>query len=405
MKLPGTLSLDNKLKAVLQLGLLLSCCVLGLWLLLGSESWAQADQQRQREQDMTRQRLQRIRAEIQQLQDERDSGDDERNALNREQRRVEVEIGEIRKEVRQLDQGLRLLREELNDLTSQQEQAEQQLSQRQRQLAEQLTLAYRLGQQSRLKLLFNLEDPALSSRLLAYHGYFTRAQAERIQAVTEQLDVLRQLALEVSEREQTLSQYRQQRASHLGQLELAYGDRKEVLLGLDRKLATLSARIGELRANQRDLEQLLQRLQNALTDIPDTLGDQPFRELLGHLRKPVSGGLSLHFGQPQQDGRPGTGVVFNAKPGTDVRSVGYGRVAFADWLRGYGLLMIIDHGDGYMSLYGRNESLLHEAGDWVEADQVVAVVGQGNLDAPAGLYFELRKDGQAVDPERWFRRR
>lgn len=363
-------------------------------------NWLQAD-----EESEARQRLNVIRAEIQQLQQERDSGDSERNAIVTEQRRVEVDIGRLRKELRGLDEDLETIRDELGKLQEQSAAGEAQLTQRQDQLGDQLALAYRLGRQSRLKLLFNLEDPALSSRLLAYHGYFSRAQSARINAVLEQLQQLRLLAQQVASREQELSRLRDEYGERLAQLEGAYQERNQVLKNLDGHLATLSARIGELRANQRDLESLLQRLQNALTDIPDNLGSQPFRELLGKLSPPVSGKMALRFGQPQQDGRPGTGVVFNARAGAEVKSVGYGRVAFADWLRGYGLLMIIDHGDGYMSLYGRNESLLQDAGDWVEAGQVVAVVGQGNLDAPAGLYFELRKDGQAVDPENWFRRR
>jgi septal ring factor EnvC (AmiA/AmiB activator) len=358
----------------------------------------------QEDESEVRARLQQIRLEIVDLQVERDSNDVERRDLVSQQRRLEVEIGDIRKEVREIDNSLELLRDELNRLGEQSIEAGVQLEDSQDRLGDQLSLAYRLGRQSRLKLLFNLEDPALSSRLLAYHGYFSRAQSERIHAVTEQLEVIDDLTIAVAQREQSLIELRTQRSAHLLALEQAYGERQEVVLALDRKLASLSDRIDELRANQRDLERLLQRLQNALTDIPDSFG-QPFRELRGTLETPVPGRISTRFGARQQDGRPGTGVVFSAETGSDVRNVAYGRVAFADWLRGYGLLMIIDHGDGYMSLYGRNESLLHEAGDWVEAGQVVALVGQDSLDRKAGLYFELRKDGQAVNPTRWFRRR
>lgn len=358
----------------------------------------------QEDESEVRARLQQIRLEIVDLQVERDSNDVERRDLVSQQRRLEVEIGGIRKEVREIDTSLELLRDELNRLGEQSAEAEVQLDDHQDRLGDQLSLAYRLGRQSRLKLLFNLEDPALSSRLLAYHGYFSRAQSERIHAVTEQLEVIDDLTVAVAEREQTLIELRAQRSEHLKSLEQAYAQRQEVVLALDRKLASLSDRIDELRANQRDLERLLQRLQNALTDIPDSFG-QPFRELRGTLETPVPGRISTRFGARQQDGRPGTGVVFSAETGSDVKNVAYGRVAFADWLRGYGLLMIIDHGDGYMSLYGRNESLLHEAGDWVEAGQVIALVGQDSLDRKAGLYFELRKDGQAVNPTRWFRRR
>ncbi|GAB4189778.1 MAG: peptidoglycan DD-metalloendopeptidase family protein [Wenzhouxiangellaceae bacterium] len=349
-------------------------------------------------------RLESVRQQIRQLQDERDSGDSQRTGLVTELRRLETDIGDLRREVRTLDAELEQINQQLAELAQRQQQGEQRLSEDRQHLGEQLALAYRLGRQSRLKLLFNLEDPTQTSRLLAYHGFFSRAQSARIRAVLDQLQELRDLATATTERQTALTQVREQRGARLQELQQAYDQRGGVLQSLDQRLATLSARIGELRANQRDLEQLLERLQDALVDIPDTLGDQPFRELLGQLQRPVNGRLTVAFGQPQEDNRPGTGVVFNANAGSEVASVGYGRVAFADWLRGFGLLMIIDHGDGYMSLYGRNEALLHEAGDWVTAGQVIAIVGQGNLDAPPGLYFELRKDGRAIDPQRWFKR-
>lgn len=356
-------------------------------------------------QEQARRRLEQVRQAIQQLQDERESGDHERARMIRDLRLLETEIGELGKEVRSLNQQVGVSENELAELAEQREQSQQRLDDAREQLGAQLALAYRLGRQSRLKLLFNLEDPALSSRLLSYHGFFSRAQSRRIQAVVDQLEQLRLLAVETKERQATLAKLRDERTGVLKGRQSAYDQRQDVLHKLDSKLASLSERIGELRANQRDLENLLRRLQDALTDIPETLGDQPFRERLGKLLLPVNGKISVHYGRPEQDGRPGTGIVLGADAGSEVSSVGYGRVAFADWLRGFGLLMIIDHGDGYMSLYGRNESLLRDAGDWVRSGEIIAIVGQGNLDEPPGLYFELRKDGDAIDPERWFGRR
>ena len=141
-----------------------------------------------------------------------------------------------------------------------------------------------------------------------------------------------------------------------------------------------------------------------MSDIPADLGKRlDPAELRGSLPLPVTGRVRHAFGHARTEGLHWQGWLINAPRGSEVRSVAYGRVAFSDWLRGYGLLLIIDHGHGFMSLYGHNESLLHDVGDWVEANTPISTVGSspGSGD---GLYFEFRKDGKAVDPASWLQR-
>ena len=139
-----------------------------------------------------------------------------------------------------------------------------------------------------------------------------------------------------------------------------------------------------------------------LADIPKVLaGSEPFAERKGRLTWPLVGTLAAPYGSALSDGRKSQGLLIKASTGTEVRVVGHGRVAYADWLRGYGQIAIVDHGDGYLSLYAHCEALLREVGDWVETGEPIATAGSAGVDHGAGLYFELRKNGQALDPGPW----
>jgi len=147
---------------------------------------------------------------------------------------------------------------------------------------------------------------------------------------------------------------------------------------------------------------LLAKLRDIFADIPKHLaGAEPFADLRGRLGWPLHGKLAVRFGSPADGERASQGVLIEAKNGSEVHAVSHGRVVYADWLRGYGLLLIVDHGDGYLSLYGYNETLLKDVGDWVDANEAVATSGDSGGRKAAGLYFELRHDGKPVDPGAW----
>ena len=187
-------------------------------------------------------------------------------------------------------------------------------------------------------------------------------------------------------------------------LEAQRGQRRAMVAQLDEQIGTESARLAELERDRRDLETLLERLADVLADIPPDLGDhQGVAEQKGRLPMPVSGPVHRAFGQSRAGEVRWQGWLIGATAGTEVAAIAHGRVAFADWLRGYGLLIIIDHGQGFMSLYGHNESLLRDAGAWVGPGEVIGIVGS-NPGNGQGLYFELRKDGKAVDPAAWLAR-
>jgi septal ring factor EnvC (AmiA/AmiB activator) len=191
----------------------------------------------------------------------------------------------------------------------------------------------------------------------------------------------------------------------LGEMQKQRATRQEVLAGLSGRIESDAARLEELTANRADLEALIKRLAEALADIPSDLGSyQHPSTRRGALPMPLQGRVLHSFGQSRTGGLRWQGWLIGAASGAEVNAIAYGRVAYADWLRGYGLLMIIDHGDGFMSLYGNNESLLYEVGDWVQPGTVISTVGE-NPGAGQGLYFELRDSGKAIDPATWISRR
>src|SRR5690606_7818057 len=194
------------------------------------------------------------------------------------------------------------------------------------------------------------------------------------------------------------------RYEELETLAAAQERREKLLASLKAKLAEEGAEVERLAAQERDLERLIAELTSILSDYPIT-SEVPFKELQGRLTWPVAGTLVHDFGEPRANGAvKWHGVVLAAPRGREVRAVYHGRVAFADWLDGLGLLVIVDHGGGYLTLYGYNETTLKSAGDWVAPGDVIATVGSSGGQPQPALYFEIRRDAKPVNPHEWFTR-
>ena len=348
--------------------------------------------------------LKQLRTRIDALKNKLGSLRGQQSALQQELEQTEKAIGSSAATLRQLDQGIDQSQVQLQALATQRQEQREKLRGMRGDLARDLRQAYFMGNQEQVKLLLNQEDPATVGRMLAYHGYFTRARAGRMQAihaVLEELTVIEQAAIEQKLRLEKL-RLRQHGASI--QLETRQSQRKAVLAKLQAELKEKSASLTTLERDEQQLQALVQSLQEALRDIMPAAGTfKSLRTLKGKLSWPVAGRISMTYGTRQVAGKPKSrGVLVSAPGGTDVRAIFKGRVVFADWLRGFGLMLIIEHGDGYMSLYGRNRSLFREVGDWVEAGDVVATVGNSGGQQSAGLYLELRKDGRPFNPAPWF---
>jgi murein hydrolase activator len=267
-----------------------------------------------------------------------------------------------------------------------------------------LRVAYMTGKQEQIKLLLNQEEPAALGRLMVYHEYFMRARTQAMQSIRVTLERLagieRELVLQRNEIQGLIAQ-QQEKSSRLL---VKQARRSEILAQLQDSLSSKTARLAALEEDERRLQKLVESLQQAIRDIPTVGGEyESLPSLKGKLRWPVAGHISMQYGERHFSGKlRARGVHIASRAGADVHAIARGRVVFADWLRGFGLLMIIDHGDNYMSLYGQNRSLYREVGEWVGRDEVVAAAGNSGGQQKAGLYLELRKDGRPFNPGNWF---
>lgn len=271
-------------------------------------------------------------------------------------------------------------------------------------LAEQVRSAYQMGNQSRIKLILNQDDPARVGRLLAYYDYLNRAHVRKISELKAALGRLDEMQLDIDRELKRIESVQNEQRVVLDELNRQRAAR-EILLGqLSSRIDNEEARLLELERNRKDLEALLERLTDVLADIPTDLGSRTgVAGQKGKLPMPLNGRVKHAFGQSRTGGLRWQGWLIESPTGAEAAAVAYGRVAFADWLRGYGLMIIIDHGQGFLSLYGHNESLLHDVGAWVEPGEAISIVGS-NPGTDQGLYFELRKDGKALDPAAWLAR-
>jgi septal ring factor EnvC (AmiA/AmiB activator) len=262
-----------------------------------------------------------------------------------------------------------------------------------------------MGRQERLKILLNQQDPATVSRVMVYYDYLNRVRAQKMQAIRAHMQRLAATEREIAEEEKNLAHLQEQQQAELAAMRLSQGQRQAVVARLTRELQDQGEQLDRLQNDERDLKTLISGLEQALSDIPAEHPQQAkFAGLRGKLPWPARGRISRRFGTPKLGSLVWDGVMISAPEGREVRAVHHGRVAFADWLRGFGLLLIVEHGDGYMTLYGHNQSLFKEAGDWVEVNEPIALVGSSGGREQAGVYFGIRHQGRAVNPARWCRR-
>jgi septal ring factor EnvC (AmiA/AmiB activator) len=261
------------------------------------------------------------------------------------------------------------------------------------------------GSQEKIRLLLNQRDPATLGRLMAYYRYLNDYRAANIGAVIEEIRKLDALRAQIAAEAARIQQLARTRYDELGRLNASQEDRKALLASLRRRMADEGREVERLAAQEKDLQRLINELTSILSDYP-IASEQPFSEHRGRLTWPVAGTLLHDFGQPRAGGGiKWNGVVLAAPRGREVRAVYHGRVAFADWLAGMGLLVIVDHGEGYMTLYGYNETIQANAGDWVAPGDVIATVGDSGGQPRSGLYFELRRGTRPENPRRWITKR
>ena len=346
--------------------------------------------------------LQAVKAEIERITREVSAEQVERDRLATELKSAELSVGKVRAALAEVRRERAERAARRAQLAAEKHEREGEVREKRAALAGQLRAAYTIGRQEPLKLLLNQKDPALAGRMFAYYSYFGRARAAQIRLIEENVARIAELEGELDAEDQELAELERQQRAQLHQLELSRVERSHVLASLEAQSHTRAQSLERLRSQQAGLEKLLRELRAAMERFP-LEGNDAFARLRGKLAWPVSGRVLARFGDARAGGVRWDGVLVATERGAPVKTVCQGRVIYADWLPGLGLLTIVDHGDGYLSLYGHNERLYKAAGEQVATGDTIAAAGDSGGSSRPELYFEIRKGGKPVDPRPWFK--
>ena len=330
---------------------------------------------------------------------------------------IEKHYGEIAALLKTLQIQIEQKRQSLDNIRQDMQVYQKEIDKLSKELAGQIRAAYAMGQKEKLKLLLNQQDPALSSRMMVYFNYFNKERLKKLTEIEAAVQRLDQLDKQKKTETELLEQNLEQKKSEQAALDEARKQRNELLVQIGNDFSSSEQQLTQLQESQNRLKSLMaslpiteeelavdaeqaKELSSPIENSSELKSD--FSTLKGKLPWPVRGRLSQKFGSPRSEGT-WDGVLIDASEGMEIKAVTRGKVVYAEWLRGYGLLTIIDHGQGYMSLYAFNQSLYKRIGDTVEGGDVIASVGQSGGRSQAGLYFGIRKKGVPIDPLEWCR--
>lgn len=292
----------------------------------------------------------------------------------------------------------------LAELEAEQQKLARQEEQQRAALAADLRATWEAGRESPLRLWLSARDPVQTARLGDYLGYVRAARTQRLAAWQQARAQLVEAQQQTAGEQQRLAGLRTELEGEQRRLADAGEARRKAVAQVRSEVRGADAELKRLKEDAAALQALFESAREAFRDIPPVAPGTPFANRRGKLRWPVAGRLAARFGSALAGGKmTQTGVILAAREGSEVKAVHPGRVVYADWLRGFGLLAIIDHGDGYLTVYGHNRALLRQAGDWVREGDSIATVGDSGGQGTPGLYFEIRHRGEPVDPARWCR--
>ncbi|SDT89649.1 murein hydrolase activator EnvC family protein [Halopseudomonas salegens] len=353
--------------------------------------------------EQAREQLQATEAEIEQLREVLKGLEQEMTGLQQELQESESDIGRLERESRELEQQIEDGEARLQELRRDSQALQLALEAQHEQIARQARAAYMAGDQDYLKVLLNQDDPARMSRML---GYYQQVSQARVRELDEYRTTLRQISdtrEAMLRQQQSLQGDRSELEQRTASLQEQQRQRSRLLTQLRQQQGSQTQQLENQQAERKALNELIERLDQAITSIPTPAGSLPFADAKGKLPLPVTGEIKARFGSQRggDERLRWDGLLLDAEEGSPVHAIHGGRVVFAEWLRGSGLLLILDHGQGYLSLYGHNQSLLHDVGTWVQPGEAVATVGNSGGQAVAGLYFAIRHQGRPLDPLGW----
>jgi septal ring factor EnvC (AmiA/AmiB activator) len=358
--------------------------------------------QAQSDEEKTRAQLQQLQRDIGRINREISSASARKNSLQKQLREAEVKLGKLQRDKADNQRTMADSKKELAGLEQQRAVQEQARDKQQARIAIELKTAWQMGQQGQVKVLLNQESPHTVARAMGYYRYFFQARNTLLVEYRETLRQLQELEgriavtlTQLQEQQKTLEQ--QQR-----NLVKAQENRQLAVTNLNQSISSKGAQLKQKEQDRKELENLLQAIEEAVVNLQVPDNYQAFKSARGKMPWPVKGKASNSFGRARNEGKMRwQGVTIPAREGVTVRAIHHGRVVYSDWLRGSGLLLIIDHGDGYMSLYAHNQSLLREVGEWVTAGTPISTVGSSGGQERAGLYFEIRHQGKPTNPTKW----
>ncbi|MFY0677068.1 MAG: peptidoglycan DD-metalloendopeptidase family protein [Neptuniibacter sp.] len=377
--------------------MLRTLCVF-LCLLLVYPSLVEADEK----QALTEKQLKKLASNIASLKKTMQKQEGDSRQLSASLRKSEVAIGRLAKQIKALDNQLKGLDTRAETLEDKRDQLRKELSARAKIIEKQIGQQYQMGQQARLQLLLTQRDPETLDRTIRYYDFVNDALKKDMLAFKAKLADFSGTEEQLSDTEKAIVSKRNELQAEVKALKTSRTQRKATLAKLNKALSNDSKKLKQLKLDQARLQAVLKEIEKSLNFTTLVAEDKSFKELKGKLPWPLKGRVSQNFGTVQNNIRY-DGIWIKAAESTAVKAIHHGRVVFSDWLRGYGLVLIVDHGYGYMSLYGYNQSLLMDTGDWVSAGETIATVGNSGGRNDDGLYFAVRYKGKASNPKRWLK--
>lgn len=373
-----------------------------LGVLILTSSWVHANENpddKQKELVKLRQHISSLKIELEAVRNERDS-------QRQELQRTEVKIADMDRAILQTKKQLKINRVELKGLQKRQSNNLGKLKQHRIQFSRLVRATYMMGHQNYTKMLLSQKDPSRISRVMEYYRYFAKMRVDRIQRFSNALVELERLENEMKQNSVELAILTESQKRNRQALQTHFGERKIIVKKLAEEISTKSQQIQTLGEDEQRLLKLIEQLKEF--SIQQQFNEDPvksFGSMKGKLALPLNAKIVAHFGEIQQpSGIRWQGLLMEAPQDKPINAVFNGRVIFADRFRGFGLLLILDHGDGYMSLYSHNKQLFKQLGDWVNSGELIASVGNSGGLARPGLYFEIRHNGVPDDPLLWCRR-
>jgi septal ring factor EnvC (AmiA/AmiB activator) len=346
-------------------------------------------------------KLHQLQSQIERLKTSLSSAHNQQAVLQHELKLAEINISDLNVQLKRTQQGLSQQQSLLKSLSQQQNKYQQQLFQQQQTLSTQLHAMYMLGQEQYLKVLLNQEDPNQFSRIFNYYRYINSRRMIIIKQFNTTLSALVQNKHQIQQQNKKLLTLETQLVQSKIQLEKSHSEREKLLRSLNNEIESKQQQLQTLSSNKQALENVIKRLSQAsfFKRNPKSINSSLHQ---GKFPWPTQGRIIEGFGAPiQQSQLKSNGVLIAAKEGQNVYAVASGKVVFANWMAGYGLLIIIDHNNGFMTIYGRNQTLYKKVGDTLHAGDLIATVGNTGGYKASALYFGMRQNGQAVDPQRW----